>query len=70
MAIKKDDGTSVGIAAKMLDGSHRCMPTLALAVLEDLNLIDAGQLSQLEKYRNITLKNHRKLAIGSIEVDV
>ena len=70
MAIKKEDGTSVGIAAKMLDGSHRCMPTVALAVLEDLNLIDASQLSQLEKYRNITLKNHRKLAIGSIEVDV
>ncbi len=70
IAIKKSDGSSVGIAAKILDGNHRCMPTAALAVLEDLNLIDPNQLFQLEKYRNITLENHRELEIGSIAVDL
>lgn len=67
ISVRKGDST-IGVAIKMLDGSQRCLPTATLAILKDLKMIDDVELDKLDKYRNITRKNHRDLPIGSIKI--
>jgi hypothetical protein len=41
-----------------------------MAVLNELNLLSNDENSKLLKYQNTILKNHRKLNVGSIEVEI
>ena len=70
IGFRKDDGSVLGIAIKMLDGNQRCVPSVALAVLENLELLTSAVLEKLKKYSNITLKNHRLLEVGSIVIEI
>ena len=70
IGFRKDDGSVLGIAIKMLDGNQRCVPSVALAVLENLKLLTSAVLEKLKKYSNITLKNHRLLEVGSIVIEI
>lgn len=70
IGFRKDDGSVLGIAIKMLDGNQRCVPSVALAVLENLKLLTSTVLKKLKKYSNITLKNHRLLEVGSIVIEI
>ncbi len=70
IGFRKDDGSVLGIAIKMLDGNQRCVPSVALAVLENLKLLTSAVLEKLKKYTNITLKNHRLLEVGSIVIEI
>ena len=70
IGFRKDDGSVLGIAIKMLDGNQRCVPSVALAVLENLKLLTSTVLEKLKKYSNITLKNHRLLEVGSIVIEI
>ena len=70
IGFRKDDGSVLGIAIKMLDGNQRCVPSVALAVLENLKLLTSAVIEKLKKYTNITLKNHRLLEVGSIVIEI
>ena len=70
IGFRKDDGSVLGISIKMLDGNQRCVPSVALAVLENLKLLTSTVLEKLKKYSNITLKNHRLLEVGSIVIEI
>ena len=70
IGFRKDDGSVLGIAIKMLDGNQRCVPSVALAVLENLKLLTSAVIEKLKKYSNITLKNHRLLEVGSIVIEI
>ena len=70
IGFRKDDGSVLGIAIKMLDGNQRCVPSVALAVLENLKLLTSAVLEKLKKYTDITLKNHRLLEVGSIVIEI
>ena len=70
IGFRKDDGSVLGISIKMLDGNQRCVPSVALAVMENHKLLTSAELEKLKKYCNITLKNHRMLEVGSIVIEI
>jgi L-asparaginase II len=70
LGIRNEDGEVFGIALKVLDGNQRCSPPAMMAVLNELNLLSNDENSKLLKYQNTILKNHRKLNVGSIEVEI
>ena len=70
LGILNEDGEVFGIALKVLDGNQRCSPPAMMAVLNELNLLSNDENSKLLKYQNTILKNHRKLNVGSIKVEI
>ena len=70
IGFRNDEGSVLGIAIKILDGNQRCVPPVALAVLENLKLLTSAELEKLKKYSDITLKNHRLLEVGSIVIEI
>ena len=70
ISIKKPNGGSVGIALKVLDGNFRAMPIATMGLLEHLELLDLGELEQLDKFRIEILRNHNQIEIGRIEAIV
>lgn len=70
LGIRKNDGSVLGMAFKILDGNQRCLPSAALGVLNYLNLLEMTELKKLEKYCNIKLKNHNMLDVGSIAIEM
>jgi len=70
LGIRNEDGEVFGIALKVLDGNQRCSPPAMMAVLNELNLLSNDENSKLLKYQNTILKNHRKLNVGSIKVEI
>lgn len=70
VSVRAKDGAAWGIAVKILDGSHRCGPTATLAILKNLDLVNSSELEKLDKYYNIILRNHNKLDVGSIIIDI
>lgn len=70
LGIRNDNGEIFGIALKVLDGNQRCSPPAMMAVLNELNLLSNDENSKLLKYQNTILKNHRKLNVGSIKVEI
>ena len=70
ISIKKPNGGSVGIALKVLDGNFRAMPIATMGLLEHLELLDSGELEQLDKFRIEILRNHNQIEIGRIETIV
>jgi L-asparaginase II len=57
----------LGVAVKMIDGSHRAVPAVTLAVLLKLGLISTDEYMQLPNYHHVMIKNHRHLETGFIE---
>jgi L-asparaginase II len=70
LGIRNDNGEIFGIALQELDGNQRCSPPAMMAVMNELNLLSNDENSKLSKYQNTILKNHRKLNVGSIEVEI
>ncbi|MFQ6678194.1 MAG: asparaginase [Fidelibacterota bacterium] len=70
LGIRNKNGGAYGIALKVLDGNQRCSPQAAIAILEEMDLLSKDELNTLNKYSKTTLKNHRKLNVGSIEVEI
>lgn len=70
LGIRNDNGEVFGIALKVLDGNQRCSPQAMMAVLNEMNLLSKDENSKLSKYLNTILKNHRKLNVGSIKVEI
>ena len=70
LGIRNDNGEVFGIALKVLDGNQRCSPQAMMAVLNEMNLLSKDENSKFIKYQNTILKNHRKLNVGSIKVEI
>ncbi len=70
LGIRKINGEVLGIALKVLDGHQRCSPQAAIAILKEMDLLSKDEMDALNKYSKTTLKNHRKLKVGSIEVEI
>lgn len=62
-----DVPTPMGMAIKVVDGSWRAVPAIAIAVLEKLQLLSASEVAALSDYGNVALRNHRGLEVGKIE---
>jgi L-asparaginase II len=60
-------GQRLGIAMKMIDGSHRAVSAVAVAVLHKLNLILDAEYEQLAGYHRMPIRNHRHIETGFIE---
>ena len=67
ITLKKENGGGIGIALKVLDGSHRSMPLATLTLLKHLDLLSKKELLNLNRFQTKTLRNHRNIDIGSIE---
>jgi len=70
LGIRKENGDVFGIALKVLDGSQRCSPQATIAILKEMDLLSENEIRALNKYSKTTLKNHRKIDVGSIEVEI
>ncbi len=70
LGIRKENGDVYGIALKVLDGNQRCSPIAMMNVLKKMELLSIDEKSQLTKYQKTILKNHNKLSVGSIEVEI
>ena len=63
-------GKTLGIAIKVLDGNQRCSAAVTMAILKHLNLITDKNLDLLDSYTHPVLRNHRKIVVGRIEVEI
>ena len=70
VSIKKADGGCIGLALKVLDGNFRALSPATMGLLEHLQLLDKKELSRLERFSTIGLKNHNQINIGRIEAMV
>ncbi len=70
LGIRKENGDVYGIALKILDGNQRCSPIAMMSVLKKMDLLSIDELNKLKTYSKITLKNHRSLNVGSIEMEI
>jgi L-asparaginase II len=70
IGLRTSAGKTVGIAIKILDGNQRCSAAVTLAILKHLNLITEQALDALETYAHPILRNHRKIVVGRIEVEI
>ncbi len=70
IGLRTSGGKTAGIAIKILDGNQRCSPAVTLAVLKHLNLITENTLNALRAYAHPILRNHRKIVVGRIEVEI
>ena len=61
-------GKDLALALKIDDGDNRALHALLVALLERFQLADAGELAQLEPWRERTLRNWAGLAVGRTEV--
>lgn len=69
LGIRKKDGDVYGIALKILDGNQRCSPQATIAILKEMDLLSENEMRALNNYGKTTFKNHRKLNVGSIEIE-
>ena len=70
LGIRTAKGEAYGIALKVLDGNQRCNPIAIMAVLEEMDLLTRNQSEKLSSYKNIVLRNHRKIKTGIIAVEL
>jgi len=59
-------GTGVGIAIKVIDGAKRGLHPAAVAVLDQLGLLDADQRAELAPWREPAVRNYRGIATGRV----
>lgn len=55
-----------GIAVKVEDGSMRVLEPVIVSILEQLSILEPGQLARLEKYSRPEIKNYRQEIIGQM----
>jgi len=67
MVIKTEKYGVVGIAQKIIDGNQRANETAIMAILNYLDLLNIEQKTELKKYNEKPLYNHRKIHIGNVE---
>lgn len=60
-------GQGLGLAVKVDDGNSRGRSVVVLKAMEDLGLISAEELAQLETHRHPVVKNHHQTVIGEIK---
>jgi L-asparaginase II len=63
-------GQRLGIAMKMIDGSHRAISAVAVAVLRKLGLILDAEYERLAGYQRLPVRNHRQIETGFVEAAV
>jgi L-asparaginase II len=59
---------AIGIAIKIADGDPRgrARATVCLTILKALGVLEEQELGRLEAYRNVLVKNWRKLVVGEV----
>lgn len=57
-----------GIAIKVADGAPRAVAPVTVAILQQLDLLNAAESAALEKLAKPTLTNHRGIAIGTMRM--
>ena len=62
----KDQG--IGIAIKIEDGNQSILPAVVLETLRQLEVITSSELSKLEKYTLLHIKNHKKEIVGETKI--
>ena len=67
MVIKTEKYGVVGIAQKIIDGNQRANETAIMTILNYLDLLNIEQKTELKKYKEKPLYNHRKIHIGNVE---
>ncbi len=70
LGIRNRDGEVFGLALKVLDGNKRCAPNVMMAILAEMDLLFDDELENLKQYRYTILRNHRKLDVGAIAIDM
>ena len=70
IGIRTDSEKTWGMALKVLDGTQRAAPVVALAVLNHLNLLHDEEKDQLNSFSVEKLYNHRMIHIGNITAEV
>ena len=68
ISLKKNEGGSIGIAIKILDGNTRALPLVTIKLLNHLNLLDDLELKNLNCFGSKILKNYNGIEVGKIEV--
>ena len=68
ISVKKEDGESIGIALKILDGNTRALSGVTVTLLEHLGLLKNQELEKLSIFKNKIIKNHNGFDVGRIEV--
>ena len=63
----KDKG--IGIAFKIEDGNSSIVPPVVLETLRQLEVINDIDISKLDKYYNINIKNHKDEIVGVTKVE-
>lgn len=60
-------GKDIGIAIKIEDGNYsRALWPAVIRCLQDLNVLDDGELKALEKFKEIPIKNNIKDVVGKV----
>ncbi len=70
VSIQTENGETIGIAVKVLDGTQRAAPVATMAVLSHLNLLTKKESDALSGYTVSILSNHRKIEIGDITAEI
>ncbi len=68
--IRKNDGTVLGCAVKVLDGNMRAIHPASMAFLNEMELLTPDENSALSRHREPILKNHRNIAVGKISTEI
>ena len=63
-----ETGGTIGIALKIIDGSHRSRDVAIMSVLESLNLLSLKEKQQIKAFISKPLLNHNGIQAGKIEV--
>ena len=67
LSIKTEGYGVVGVALKIIDGSHRARDVAIMSVLETLKLLSVEQKDKLKRFIVKPLVNHNGIQIGKIE---
>lgn len=70
VGLRLENGKTVGLAVKVLDGHPRANPVATMALLTHLRLLTENERDRLNDYKMKSLTNHRRISIGSISANV
>jgi L-asparaginase II len=68
LSIQTESHGTIGIALKIIDGSHRARDVAIMSVLESLKLLSAEEKEQLKPFTSKPIINHNGIQTGKIEV--
>lgn len=70
IGLRRPDGSTIGIAMKVLDGNTRALNAAAICLLDELNLISKEDRAPFDGYQPVVLTNHRKIETGLIVIEI